>query len=55
MDEGRTFKNVKCKTGGMIPRKGDARYEGYPNIEMTIEVNPYGLQKIKKWLSAFLS
>ncbi|KAL8133473.1 hypothetical protein AgCh_008798 [Apium graveolens] len=32
-----TFKNVKCKTGGMIPRKGDARYERYPNIEMTVE------------------
>ncbi|KAL8112575.1 hypothetical protein AgCh_020049 [Apium graveolens] len=28
-----TFKNVKCKTGGMIPRKGDAGYERYPNIE----------------------
>ncbi|KAL8119050.1 hypothetical protein AgCh_016526 [Apium graveolens] len=28
-----TFKNVKCKTGGLIPRKGDARYERYPNIE----------------------
>ncbi|KAL8115053.1 hypothetical protein AgCh_021762 [Apium graveolens] len=28
-----TFKKVKCKTGGMIPRKGDARYERYPNIE----------------------
>ncbi|KAL8132909.1 hypothetical protein AgCh_008403 [Apium graveolens] len=28
-----TLKNVKCKTGGLIPRKGDARYERYPNIE----------------------
>ncbi|KAL8103809.1 hypothetical protein AgCh_028130 [Apium graveolens] len=28
-----TFKKVKCKTGGLIPRKGDARYERYPNIE----------------------
>ncbi|KAL8125983.1 hypothetical protein AgCh_013321 [Apium graveolens] len=34
-----TFKNVKCKTGGLIPRKGDARYERYPNIEMTVEIN----------------
>ncbi|KAL8099131.1 hypothetical protein AgCh_031711 [Apium graveolens] len=32
-----TFKNVKCKTGGLIPRKGDARYERYLNIEVTIE------------------
>ncbi|KAL8115059.1 hypothetical protein AgCh_021765 [Apium graveolens] len=31
-----TFKKVKCKTGGMIPRKGDARYERYPNIEDAI-------------------
>ncbi|KAL8125998.1 hypothetical protein AgCh_013332 [Apium graveolens] len=28
-----TFNNVKCKTGGSILRKGDARYERYPNIE----------------------
>ena len=34
-----TFKNVKCKTGGMIPRKGDARYERYPSIEVTVEIN----------------
>ncbi|KAL8103426.1 hypothetical protein AgCh_027848 [Apium graveolens] len=34
-----TFKNVKCKIGGLIPRKGDARYERYPNIEMTVEIN----------------
>ena len=34
-----TFKNVKCKTGGSIPRKGDARYERYPNIEVTVEIN----------------
>ena len=34
-----TFKNVKCKTGGMIPRKGDVRYERYLNIEMTVEIN----------------
>ena len=33
-----TFKNVKCKTGGLIPRKGDARYERYPNIEMSVEI-----------------
>ncbi|KAL8148297.1 hypothetical protein AgCh_005608 [Apium graveolens] len=34
-----TFKNVKCKTGGLIPRKGDAMYERYPNIEVTVEIN----------------
>ena len=34
-----TFKKVKCKTGGIIPRKGDARYERYPNIEVTVEIN----------------
>ena len=34
-----TFKNVKCKTGGLIPRKGDARNERYPNIEMAVEIN----------------
>ncbi|KAL8155240.1 hypothetical protein AgCh_000566 [Apium graveolens] len=34
-----TFKKVKCKTGGLIPRKGDARYERYPNIEVTVEIN----------------
>ena len=45
-----TFKNVKCKTGGLIPRKGDARYERYPNIEMTVEINnksKYGIIKKK--------
>ncbi|KAL8088042.1 hypothetical protein AgCh_037980 [Apium graveolens] len=39
MEQEVTFKNVKCKTGGLIPRKGDARYERYPNIEMTVEIN----------------
>ncbi|KAL8149235.1 hypothetical protein AgCh_006298 [Apium graveolens] len=34
-----TFKNVKCKTGGLIPRKGDARHKRYPSIEMTVEIN----------------
>ncbi|KAL8148556.1 hypothetical protein AgCh_005791 [Apium graveolens] len=34
-----TFKKVKCKTGGLILRKGDARYERYPNIEVTVEIN----------------
>ena len=34
-----TFNNVKCKTGGSILRKGDAGYERYPNIEMTVEIN----------------
>ena len=45
-----TFKNVKCKTGGLIPRKGDTRYERYPNIEMTVEINnksKYGIIKKK--------
>ncbi|KAL8147052.1 hypothetical protein AgCh_004683 [Apium graveolens] len=34
-----TLKNVKCKTGGLIPRKGDGGYERYPNIEVTVEIN----------------
>ena len=49
-----TFKNVKCKTGGLIPRKGDARYERYPNIEMTVEINnksKYGIIKKKFMLN----
>ena len=34
----------------MIPRKGDTRYERYPNIEMTVEINnksKYGIIKKK--------
>ena len=34
-----TVKNMKCKTGGLIPRKGDDKYKRYPNIKMTVEIN----------------
>ncbi|KAL8112970.1 hypothetical protein AgCh_020331 [Apium graveolens] len=33
-----TFKNVKCKTGGLIPRKGDAREYRRNDSEITLEV-----------------
>ncbi|KAL8110706.1 hypothetical protein AgCh_026445 [Apium graveolens] len=33
-----TFKNVKCKTGGLIPRKGDAREYRRNNSRITLEV-----------------
>ena len=45
-----TFKKVECETGGLIPRKEDARNERYPNIEMAVEINnksKYGIIKKK--------
>ncbi|KAL8155756.1 hypothetical protein AgCh_000967 [Apium graveolens] len=50
-----TFKNVKCKTGGMIPRKGDARTSmlSLPNQERKVDDHCYLLEAI--WIDLNLN
>ncbi|KAL8134683.1 hypothetical protein AgCh_009638 [Apium graveolens] len=50
-----TFKNVKCKTGGLIPRKGDARTSmlSLPNQERKADDHCYLLEAI--WIDLNLN